>query len=414
MSSLQIGLIVAGVLLVIGVIVYNAWQERRLKREAARQSIATATDMRSARNTERVEPTLTGHGAAVAEGTPAFRTTHARDSAFEPPLDVIPPPADESAHEAPARAEAAAPRTRVPASDSGVDAAVAAPVQLSAPRTASNPRQSAMPDFEIECLIPLHPAAPVVAGVLGTGLHMRVGKPLRWFGRADARSDWQPLTSDTPGHFADIVACMLLADRNGPASRAQIDTFIRVVGDIAPTLPAAFTPPDIAQALERAEALDRLCAEVDVQIGLTVQKRDPGSIPGTRLRGVAEASGFRLASGGRFEFMHEETGAVLYTLQNLRPDPFTAESLRLTATNGVVFVLDVARQADPVRAFDQMKVAAKRMATTLGAELVDDNQRPLDDAALASIREQVGAAAQALRDSHIEPGGSRALALFSA
>ena len=80
----------------------------------------------------------------------------------------------------------------------------------------------------------------------------------------------------------------------------------------------------------------------------------------------------------------------------------------------VVFLLDVSRNTDPVRAFDQMKLAAKRMATTLGGELVDDNHRPLDDAALATIREQVEGAADALRAVHIEPGSARALALFSA
>jgi FtsZ-interacting cell division protein ZipA len=88
--------------------------------------------------------------------------------------------------------------------------------------------------------------------------------------------------------------------------------------------------------------------------------------------------------------------------------------LRLTATNGVVFLLDVARLPEPARVFDQMKLAARRMATTLGAELVDDNRRPLDDAALASIRAQVEAAAEALRAVHIDPGSPRALALFSA
>jgi FtsZ-interacting cell division protein ZipA len=207
---------------------------------------------------------------------------------------------------------------------------------------------------------------------------------------------------------------MLLADRNGAASRAQLDAFARVVGDLATSVSASFAPPDIAREVARAESLDRLCAELDVQIGLTVQMPEPASIAGTRLRGVAEAAGFRLAPGGRFEFLQEDTGGVLYTLQNLRPDPFSVEMLRVTATNGVVFLLDVPRLAEPPRAFDQMKLAARRMATNLGAELVDDNRRPLDDAALAAIREQVEAAADALRAVHIAPGGPRALALFSA
>ena len=152
-----------------------------------------------------------------------------------------------------------------------------------------------------------------------------------------------------------------------------------------------------------------------MQIGLTVQMPEPASIAGTRLRGVAEASGFRLSPAGRFELVKEETGDVLYTLQNLRPDPFSAEMLRLTATNGVVFLLDVARLADPVRVFDQMKLAARRMAVTLGAELVDDNRRPLDDAALADDPR----AGRRRRPTRCAPCTSsraapRALALFSA
>jgi len=397
LSSLQLVLIIAGVLLVVGVIVYNQWQERRLK---GRTAPSAPAEPRSSRVAERVEPTLsTTAPLPAAEGTPAFRgdTTV---SEFEAPVDVIAPPIETAA-------------TLVDETPASMAAATsAAPLAPSSKGQAARP--SSMPDHEIECLIPLQPAAPVTVAALGAGLGARIGKPVRWFGRVDARSDWQRLDTETQGAFAEIVACLLLADRNGAASRAQLDTFIRVVGDVAHTLPAAFTPPEVAQELARAEALDRLCAELDVQIGLTVQKPDPGSIAGTRLRGVAEAAGFRLAPGGRFEYAHEDTGAVLYTLQNLRPDPFTAESLRLTATNGVVFLLDVARTADPVRTFDQMKLAAKRLAKTLGAELVDDNHRPLDDAAFTVIREQVDGAVEALRAVHIEPGSARALALFSA
>ena len=77
-------------------------------------------------------------------------------------------------------------------------------------------------------------------------------------------------------------------------------------------------------------------------------------------------------------------------------------------------MLDVPRVADPTRTFDRMKLVAKRMATTLGAALVDDNRRTLDDAALTGIRAQVEAATVALKRVHIEPGSPRAQALFGA
>ena len=92
MSSLQIVLIVAGALLVIGVIVYNNWQERRLKREARR---APAGDPKAARAAERVEPTLATRAASSAAGDAAvaFRPGNEIDGTFEPPLEVIAAPA---------------------------------------------------------------------------------------------------------------------------------------------------------------------------------------------------------------------------------------------------------------------------------------------------------------------------------
>jgi hypothetical protein len=264
LSTLQLGLIVAGVLLVIGVIVYNQWQERRLKRRAAP---AAPVDVRAPRAAERVEPTLAASALApdAGDGVPAFRGGADTTSEFEPPIDVIAAPAYDG---------------EALASDSHASIDTSPPVVHAslAPSRAQAARQASMPDHEIECLIPLQPAAPVAATAIAGGLNARIGKAVRWFGRADARSDWQRITATTPGSFGEIVACLLLADRNGAASRAQIDTFIRVVGDIAPTLPAAFTPPDVAQEVARAESLDRLCAELDVQIGLTVQKPESGSI----------------------------------------------------------------------------------------------------------------------------------------
>jgi len=51
-----------------------------------------------------------------------------------------------------------------------------------------------------------------------------------------------------------------------------------------------------------------------------------------------------------------------------------------------------------------MKLAAKRMAQTVGGEVVDDNGRLLNDAGLAAIREQVAGGDAALRRYNIEPG----------
>ena len=410
MTSLQLGLIIGGVVLVVGVLIFNWLQIRR-----ARQRLAAAAAPRrdavaapGARGDDRQEPSLAPQRAdgdtprpipsrPVVPENPARAADDAAgsDDDFVPPIDFAPPMPDIP----PARDDAG---TRVPA------ASVAESLALSSAGTDRMPQ----PDPDIECVVTLQPVRPVTAGAIAAGLHARVGKPLRWFGREGPGLPWHPLAANTAGEWRELAACFLLADRAGAATRPLVERFLRFVGEQAAALPAAFVAPDPQAEVARGEALDRICADHDVQIGLTVLKTGPNPIAGTRLRGVAEAAGFRLMDSGRFEWIQEDSGSVLYTLQNYRPEPFTADSLRLNSTPGAVFVLDVPRVADPVRVFDQMKLAAKRMTQTLDAVLVDDNKRPLTDASLSAIRQQVQATAAALKEVRIDPGSPRAMALF--
>jgi len=406
MTSLQLGLIAAGVLLVCGVIGYNWFQERRVRRrirEAFSPNAEGADAARasaSAADTGRIEPSLptARAGSAGPENAPRSDGEGDRqDAGYEPPLEV----------HARIASEMAADEITPPAALRPDGASATGPA-----RGFTREPMPPQPDPDIECIVTLQPTRPAAAGALAAGLHARFGQPLRWFGRRGPDLPWQLLKSDTVGEFSEFAACLLLANRGGAVTAPLLEAFVRMVGDLAASLPAALLAPDVAAEAARAEALDRICGDLDVQIGITVLKTDGAMIPGTRLRGIAEAAGFRLTEGGRFDWVQDDTGAVLYALQNYRSEPFTADTLRVTSTPGAVFLLDVPRVADPVRVYDQMKLGAKRMAQTLGAVLVDDNRRALDDAALNAIRDQVRSTAAALREVHIEPGSPRAQALF--
>ena len=407
MTSLQIGLIVAGVVLVAGVLLYNWLQERRVRRriDAAFAPRAAGADVLldvtrgAAARGPRVEPTL----GDEAPARPRTLPERARARARRRRCDALRaaggrhPPDEQRGH---GRV------TGGPACSRDLRRFRSRPTRCRgrARRQSAGSRHRKHRD-----------AATGAAGDRG-GAGGRAACAARQAAALvrspDADEPWQRLGSDTRGEFAEIAGCLLLADRTGAASAPLLDAFVRLAGEVAASLPAAILAPSAGAEAERAEALDRICADLDVQIGLTLLKTGPTTIPGTRLRGVAEAAGFRLAAGGRFEWVQEETGAVLYALQNYRSEPFTADTLRLMATPGAVLLLDVPRVADPARVFDQMKLVAKRMAQTLDAALVDDNRRPLDDAALAAIRQQVQATATAMKDVRIEPGSPRALALF--
>ena len=262
-------------------------------------------------------------------------------------------------------------------------------------------------------MLTLQAVAPVSAGALAAGLHARPGKPLRWFGRRDEGSPWQLLKSDTSGEFSEFAACLLLADRGGRGDARMIERFIALVGDLAAAQGATFDAPDAADEAARAEALDRICADLDVQIGLTLLKPEPATIAGTRLRGVAEAAGFRLADAGRFDWVQDETGAVLYSLQNYRSEPFTADTLRVTSTTGRRVP---ARRAARRRSGARLRPdEARRQADDADARRDARRRQPAPArrrGARGDPRSRCEATATALREVHIEPGSPRALALF--
>jgi hypothetical protein len=378
MNPLFVGLIAAGVLLVAGVLIYNWLQERRVRRRmdtALRKSDGTPPGVTRGRG--RIEPMLNADDSESSQSV-------AIEMALEDDESLLPQVAAEIPDES---------------------------LSQVVPATKAE-RLGLAPDPDIECVALLQPAQAAATAALGSARSADGAKPLRWLGRRGVGTPWQLIDGTTQGPWHEVAGCLLLANRAGPVSRAELDSFQRLVSELAVALGAPNARIDPAAEADRAEALDRFCADLDVQIGLTILKSELGQIAGTRLRGVAEAAGFRINAAGHFEHAQEETGAAMYTLQNYKQEPFSVESLRRMTTPGVVFVLDVPRVSDPVRVFDQMRMTAKRMTQTLEGVLVDDNRRPITDTSLAAIRAQVQVTAAGLRDAHIDPGGPRALRLF--
>jgi ZipA, C-terminal FtsZ-binding domain len=373
-NPLFLALIAGGVVLVIGVLAYNWWQERRVRR---RIEAAFRKPSEVGLDEQRVEPIFRSVPASPGQSV-AVETTPEVD-------DVeLPPPVDDAAVES---IRPVVPSMRME-------------------------RGEVAPDTEIECVVLLKPQQAVQTSAIADAMAMRFSKPVRWLGRKGSGLPWHLIDPATSGPWHEIAACFLLANRAGAALRPDIVQFVRLLTGVATEIAAKADMPDVDDAAHRAEELDGFCADLDVQIGLTIIKGELGQIVGTRLRGVAEASGFRLSPAGQFDYIQEETGKTLYSLQNFKQEPFTVEGLRSSSTPGVVFLLDVPRVSDPVRVFDQMRLIAKRMTQTLEGVLVDDNRRPLNDASLAAIREQVQATAEALREAHIDAGGPRAVRLF--
>lgn len=376
MSELQLALAVIGAIVIVAVIAYNKWQEARFAKRADRDFGSRHDDV------------LVGSTAAAAREA---------DESREPP----------SAHRAP---EPAMPE-RVEHTMGVIDAPPIppAPAQEVAAWGGHVPL-----DEGLDCIATLSFARPVsgvdalvVAEALdGAGL----SKPVRWEAGDAQAGTWGPVSPD--GAYRDLRAGMQLADRGGPASQGDLAAFFEALQEVATRLGAELDLPDLREALAAAQSLDAFCADVDVQIGLNVIATSNHPFPGTKLRALAEAGGLRLADDGTFRRI-DDAGHELFALANSGDEPFSSEALRTLSTQAVAVVLDVPRAPGSVSTFRLYLDFAHQLEQALGGMLVDDNKKPIGQAAIDRIARQLERIYGAMDARGIPAGGPAAQRLFA-
>jgi len=348
MSDLQLGLLGIGALVVAGVLAYNKLQEARLKRQSE-QAFGS-----------RHDDVLLGDKAAA-------RHSAGSSERIEPVLS-----------ETPGAGIAASGML-----DAGIDFIAVLEMQ----RAASG---EAVSTAIVDCSASL-------------------AKPAIWEGYNLQTASWEPLAA--VGQYERLRAGLQLVDRKGAASEQDVADFSAMVQAVAGTLGGGCSLPDSAAALKRAQQLDSLCADVDVQIGLNLIA---GATPvlGTKIRALAQANGLALEADGRFH-RRDETGLELYALSNMEPPPFSADNMKALSTRGLTLLFDVARVPGGISTFDRFVEFARALAEALSARIVDDNRRPLDAAGLGRIRAQLQALYDSMEQQGIPAGGPLALRLFS-
>ncbi|TAK82709.1 MAG: hypothetical protein EPO20_20100 [Betaproteobacteria bacterium] len=166
-------------------------------------------------------------------------------------------------------------------------------------------------------------------------------------------------------------AALQMVSRDGVIGEARLLEFRSQVESIAAAHGATVSAPEMRQALDAAQELDRACVEVDIQIALHVL-------------GVPQAE---LPPGESFQ--------------------------AAPRADGVTLLLDVPRTAELEKSYEAMVRTARDMAAAHGGRLVDDNGKPLDERALSTIRAELDAVRARLAELGIEPGSPLALRVFS-
>lgn len=388
MSDLQLGLLVIGVLVVAGVITYNKLQEMRLRRKAQAEHGSRHPDVLvdEADVASSARPGASSHRGAPHEPEHARAIDHAL-------VDHV--------------LNDDAPGDSTPVTET-------APVAL--PPTSAVAAQGASRVLEdaVDYIVPMEsPTATSGADFLEraeTLAHVATRRPVHWEGFDSIQSEWEQPSPQK--RYRRLRAGMQLASRAGPATAEDLGSFGSAMREIALALGTEVNLPDAEDAARRATELDRFCSDVDVQVGLNVVAADGETFPGTKIRALAESAGMQYGKDGKFHRL-SDGGAEIFGLANLEPMPFHAETMRTLATQGVTILLDVPRAPPAAATFRAYLDFARKAEHSLGGALVDDNRKPINEAALDSIAMQLEAIHKTMSARGIPPGGPLALRLFS-
>lgn len=411
MSDLQIGLLVIGAAVVAAVLLFNWIQERRFRKQADAAFQAPVGDalMQSAAGPrdihKRVEPAL-----------------------HEPVIDVS--ELDEAAEiEAPdfqhdsayAMTEASPASFEDAALDFDTAAAPPSVPSFSPSRAPAPPPSHAAPampppapyDDLIEYRVRIESGGARADVFADAFNHARaLGKPVRWMGLQHGAAEWEEIQPWRDVHYQQVMVTMQLADRNGAAQEEQFSALCAILQDVAQTHGLAIACGDLTDAVERAEAVDRFCVDVDVLIGLNVVARGDGAVNLTRILHEAESSGMVLGTDGVFQLL-DSRGEALYALCNYDAEPFSARAAEGKTSQGVTLQFDVPRVPDGLKVFDRMVAFGRKLASEVGGILVDDNLRPLTDTGIEKIRTQLTQIYERMEARGVPSGSRRALRLFS-
>jgi FtsZ-interacting cell division protein ZipA len=372
MSDLQLGLVILGLLVVAAVVLYNKWQERKLGRhhQAAFGSRHEDVLLR--------EPAVSTE--APTEPVPALREPSGAEARVEHTLGDEPassPPAAISKEEEPSLAAA----VLDPAVDYIIELSCGRPIQGSELAT--------------------HAQSLIDEGMI---------KPVHWEGYEEERNRWGPVSAER--RYLRARVGLQLTNRAGPVTEEHLLAFCASVQEVALALAATAETPDTDAALACAQALDRFCADVDVQIGLSVIGSESHVFSGSKIRALAESFGLAIGRDGRFH-RHAEDGLELFALANVEPMPFQPETIKTLQTRAVTVLFDVPRVPASPSAFRRFLEFAHQLEQTLGGMLVDDNRRPIGQAALEEITHQLDRIHRTMAARAIPAGGQLALRLFS-
>lgn len=303
-------------------------------------------------------------------------------------------------------------------------AAPSAPASVSASASAPAPAEPvldgqpspALIDPLIDCIVPMHLERKASGDRILplTGRLRRAGtKQVHLEGLRTETNAWEAVTA---GHqYEDLQVAVQLANRSGPLNALEFSEFVNAVEALAEALDASAELPDMSETVANARELDAFAAGCDVQLGVNVIS-DGAPWSAAYVQTVATQDGLVLSRDGtRFSRYQADADGVqrpLFTLQ-FGETNFLRDDLTVHAGHRITLLLDVPVATQASKPFKTVCEYGYSLAQRMGAQLVDDNMRPLTEASFVAIFGQLEKLYEKLEARGMPAGSPVALRLFS-
>lgn len=399
-SDFQLVLIGIIAVIIVGVVVYNRWQEAKYKKGAERMFSSERNDALFAAD----EPSSAD---SMQRREPSFGKVFGRlETAEQDALDDLTRPIGA---DAPDGIGAPLGESRNPVLAESRNLVLGESRNLV--RGAAGDMLPAI-NTEVDTVAMMLADAPVEADVYAPMVEQSGGiaGQVLWEGLVGGL--WQPIDPSLDEQYREIRAGLQLADRGGPVEVSTLAQFDDAMAAFAATIGAVSQREDLTEAQRRAQMVDQFCAETDIEIAVNIIGKSGVTFAATKLRGLAEAQGLTGLPAGEFA-LKDDYGRILFTLRNGNP----AEAPTLRGEQPyftlLTFALDVPRTPHPGQIFERMFNLALQFADVLHGEVVDDNKKTLTANGRKVIAETIHAINGEMQQRGVVPGSSVALRLYA-
>ncbi len=277
------------------------------------------------------------------------------------------------------------------------------------------------PDEKIDFIVTLPNRGKAISRDRALGIYKQneyiLEKPRGLYGLRRVTNVWSNLDGDPIStEYSDLRLAIQLADIEGPVNESELHKFSQLALKLAdPLKRRTLFSMEFDKAIELANVLDGFCKDFDVVASVNILSKGPVGFTGMDILHEMSVLGLEIGKNSVFHKYpnFDKRKFPSYSLANLYdPGEFDMTSMQRFVTKGLTMFMQVPCVRNPDQAFREMIKDALALCNTLDGSLLDQDNKPMSQPGIEAIAGQIRSLDQRMKDRGIAAGSETAIRLF--